>query len=96
MKPINVAVDGYRFIQTVIQQIILTNKRKSSTILLKMDSSIQDMKVHYIEKGRSIIGTGKTPHLGSCCMSVFTSYQKAVIQRETNDHSIVLGTISVA
>ena len=61
-----------RIIQTVIQQIILTNKRKSTTILLKMDSSIQDMKVHYIEKGRSIIGIGKTPHLGSCCVSLLS------------------------
>ena len=95
LKPINVADEMYQVLCSIqtsdfIQQIIFTNKKRPITILYKADQ-IEDMKANCIGEGGSIIGIDKTFNLGSCFVSALTYKQKAVIQRETNDHPIMLG-----
>lgn len=83
MKPGNVADEIYQVLCSLQTSDFIT-------ILYKTDQ-IQDMKANCIGEGGSIIGIDKTFNLGSCFVSALTYKHKAVIQRETSDHPIMLG-----
>jgi hypothetical protein len=94
LKPVNVADEIYQVLCSLqtsdfIQQVIFTNSKRPIVILYKMDQ-MKDLKANCIGGG-SIIGIDKTFNLGSCFVSTLTYKQKAVIQRETRDHPIMLG-----